>query len=406
MNTTTNLKTTKAPSPAVRPRRGGWIGLLIAALILGAGGYALWKYVTDPPQPWLVRWRVQRYLKQQTHTGDFRVDFPFPSKAEMAQASPKAKDKAGAAKGSQTGKDFETLRNEYFALKSSALVLQRDQARSNDELRESSARLDVLSKQLAAARTDATATNAIALQAAVTAVQERVSALQKKASSRPELQAKEQALAPIVNDLWEYQREWRAEEEAAGPSGAKHLAEARTQFTADIRQKLEQAASYSEMYRLIAQEIWVADRLLASANADHRRAGVTLALAASHQAIDDAQNGWVAARICEGYVQPNLDLADDKSRRSSFNPDNLLNECAEIFRRSGEYPNVARTYELALARATTPQQSDAVRAQLAMAYEQAGDARHAVKYLRQIQNTNDYRGALRRLPRLEQQAKK
>jgi cell shape-determining protein MreC len=44
-----------------------------------------------------------------------------------------------------------------------------------------------------------------ALQAAVAAVRERVSGWQRKVSSRSELQAKEQALAPIVNDLWEQQ---------------------------------------------------------------------------------------------------------------------------------------------------------------------------------------------------------
>ena len=405
MNAATNLKTTKTPPTAASLRRGKRVWLLVAALALAAGGYALWKYVTAPPPPWLVRWRVERYLKKQARTSDLKVDFPFPSKADMARTSPKSKDKAGASKSSQTGKDFETLRDEYFPLKSAALVLERDLARVEAERKESAAQLDALSKQLADAQADAAATNVAALQANVAALRERVSALRKKGSARSELQAKEQALAPIVNDLWEFQRAWLAETEAAGPSSANRLAQARAQFTADIRQKLDQAASYSEMYRLIGQEIWVADRLLSSANPEHRRAGVTLALTAGRHAINDAQNGWVAARICEGYVRPNLDLADDTNRRSSFNPDNLLNECADIFRRSGEYPNVARTYEVALARATTPQQSDAARAQLAAAWEQAGDAKRAVQYLRQIQNTNDFRWALRRLPRLEQQAK-
>ena len=398
MNAATNLKTTTTPSTAASLLRGRRVWLLIAVLALAAGGYALWKYVTDPARPWLVRWRVERYLKKQAHTSDFKVDFPFPSRADMAKASPKSKEKARSSKSSLTGKDFETLRNEYFSLKRAALVLERDLSRAEAELKGHSAQRDALSEQLADAQASAGATN-------VATLREQVEALRKKGSSRSELQAKEEALAPIVNDLWEFQRAWLAETEAAGTPSANPLAQARDQLTADIRQKLDQAASYSEMYRLIGQEIWVANRLLSSANPEHRRAGVTLALTASRHAINDAQNGWVAARICEGYVRPNLGLADDTNRRSSFNPDNLLNECADIFRRSGEYPNVALTYEVTLARATTPQQSDAARAQLAAAWEQAGDAKRAVQYLRQIQNTNEFRGVLRRLPRLEQQAK-
>src|SRR5262245_60374790 len=110
-----SVMTTKTPPTAARLMTGQRVWLLLGALTLAAGGYAFWKYETDPPRPWLVRWRLERYLKKQAHTSDLKVDFPFPSKAEMAQASPKSKDKSASSKSSQTGKDFETLRNEYFA---------------------------------------------------------------------------------------------------------------------------------------------------------------------------------------------------------------------------------------------------------------------------------------------------
>ena len=64
-----------------------------------------------------------------------------------------------------------------------------------------------------------------------------------------------------------------------------------------------------------------------------------------------------------------------------------------------------RIYETCLARAGTPPKADWARAQLSMAHEQAGDPKRALQYLREIQETNDYRRELRRAPRLETQAK-
>jgi hypothetical protein len=348
-----------------------------------------------------VRWRLERYLKKEAHTGDFKVEFPFPSKEEMAKAPPKSAEHAGPSAGARTGKDYETLRNEYFALKNSALALERGLLRNETELKETTAKLNALAKELA----DAASTNLSTLRSNETVLRERVAALQKKAGARSELQAKDEMLAPIVRDLWEFQRAWLAEPGSGDSTSGNHLTQARARFASDIRQKLDQARSYSEMYHLVGQEIWVAARLLGSASPEHRRAGVSLVLDASRHALNDAQNGWVAARICEGYVLPNLDLADDTNRRSTFNPQNLLNECADIFRRNNEFNNVVRTYEIAFARARTPTRADAARAQLAIACEDAGDPRRALQYLRQIQDTNDFRWALRRVPRLEQQAK-
>jgi hypothetical protein len=66
---------------------------------------------------------------------------------------------------------------------------------------------------------------------------------------------------------------------------------------------------------------------------------------------------------------------------------------------------VIRTYQLLLARADTPQRADNARFQMAMAAEQAGELKDALKYLRQIQLTNDFGWAMRRIPRIEQQLK-
>jgi tetratricopeptide (TPR) repeat protein len=346
-----NRSQTGAPAPRGRwsGRRTWWV--VAGAVVLAGGALALWSVFTEPHPAWMVRWQLGRHLKQHAGSGGFRVDFPFPSKAEMAKAPPKTAPVEGPAKGTRTGKDFETLREEYFRLKTAALTLERNPAR------------------------------------------------------QAEWQAAEASLAPIVSDLWDFQRVWLAEAEAAGLSSSNQLARARAQFTVEMRRKLDEAGSYAEIYRVIGQELWVAGRLLASANPDHRRTGLSLVFNACRHAAGDAQDGWAAARICEGYALPHLDMADAADRRSPFNAENLLNECADVFRRADEFQNAARVYELALARAKSPQRSDWARAQLVMAYEQAGEPRRALQHLRQIRDTNDFRWVLRRLPRLEQQAK-
>lgn len=398
MNPQTPAKVSRPPGAFLG---GGRAARVAGVLLVVAAGYGLWKYFTASSQPWLVRWRLERFLKKEAHTGDFKTDFAFPSKAEMSQAPPKAVVPKGPAKGAKTGKTFDNLCDEYYALKSSALLLESGIARSEIELKQVTAESEALAKEIAGG----TAADAGEQAASLSKLRDRATALQKIIASRPELEAKEVVLVPIVADLWEFQRLWQAEKIAREAVSASAVAETRTKFTAEVRKQLGASGSYSEMYKLIGQEIWVARKLLGSANPEHQRVGVSLALSASHQAIEDAQNGWVAARICEGYVLPHLDLADDTSRRSSFHPDNLLIECAEIFRANSEYRNVARTYELSLKRATTTTQSDWAKSQIAMAYDKAGDPKHALQYIHRIGATNNYRMLFRSVSRLEKQLK-
>jgi len=390
-------------TPGRHQRKTIWVAAGLA-VVLVAGGVALWKDVSDPPKPWLVRWRVSRFLKKQSERSDFKIDFQFPTRAEMAKAPPK-KDKPADAvtKGQLTGKDFDTLKAEYISLESAVLGLERKVIRQQSDLIAKKAQLESVSKDLADAEGRADATNVSFLQSKSTFLRERVAAMEAKIADQPELKTKVAALAPIIDDLWAFQRTWLAEAEASGANGVNRLASASTSLMGDIRQQLDDAASYVEIYKLIGQELWVAERLFSSANPEHRRVGLSLALQASQNAQDTAQNGWLAGRICEGYIWSNLDAADDRNRRSAGSLENLLTECAAIFRHSDEWPNVSRCYELLLAKASTTQAADSARAQIAVAHEQSGDIKGALHYLREIKATNDFRGVLRRIPRLERQ---
>ena len=380
-----------------------WVLLAIALAVLG-GGALTWHHINHPPKPWLVRWRLNRYLAKEAHTGNFKVDFPFPSKAEMARRTDSEPDRA-PVRGSRTGTDFDTLRDEYLTEKTAVLALGRDIARSEARLPERKTRLERLMKSSANTAGSSESNPASLVQSNITALRAEVAKLEQTVGRRPEIEAKETALAPVVDDLWEFQRAFAAETSESASGSAAALAKARAQLVASTTQKLNDASSYEAMYHAIGQELFVAKRLLESGNRDHRREGVNIALTAARHALNFVVNGRVAARICEGYILPNLDLATDRNPRSTFNEENLLNQCAEFFRRNEEPNNVIRTYELYIASAKNPQRADWARSQIAMAYEQAGDPKNALAAIREIKDTNGFRFLIRRIPRLEQDIK-
>jgi hypothetical protein len=381
--------------------------IIIASVLLAlAGVWGLWRQVTHHPPAWMVRWQVSSYLKKHSVLADFAIAFPFPSKAELAKvpATPKAAD-AAAPKGKRTNKDFDTLAREYLDLKTSALAQEREIAESEQAIEIWKPRLERMARDLARS-TNGNATNRSSRPSQVASLQKRLEGFEKTKASTPALQSKLEALEPMVSDLWDFQRAWAAEEQTLDVADPNALAKARAQLTAETRQKISEAKSYETIYKHIGQHLWVAERLLDGANPQYQRMGVSLALEASHLAMDEAQNGWLAARIVEGYVWPHLAVADQASRRSAVNLDNLLNECGNIFRGNDEFGNVIRNYKILLARAGTPQRADQARLQIARACEQSGDLKAALAWLRQIKATNEFAAALRWIPRLEQQLKR
>jgi tetratricopeptide (TPR) repeat protein len=101
-------------------------------------------------------------------------------------------------------------------------------------------------------------------------------------------------------------------------------------------------------------------------------------------------------------VLPNLEVADDVTPKSPLSYDNLVRQCAGIFSRNDEYQNAARVYEMCLAKAGNAARADWARYQIADAYQQGGDPKTALAYLKQVQNTNDNR-LNRRIASLQRQ---
>jgi len=384
-------------------RRTLWLAAVLVLVALA--GWGAWRYVAHPPKPFYVRWRLNSYLKKESHTSSFKVDFPFPSKAEMAKPSKKDAKENAVTKGSRTGKDFDALRDEYLSLKTTTLQLERTLVRAETEAKERNAKLEALTTQLAQAQSETDAAAKVSeLQSNLTTLREQIAASQKSSGRRPELAANQQALAPIVDDLWEFQRVFAADHAAGDGNNSAALTKARGEFASGIEQKIATASSYESMYHAIGQQLFVAKRLLESGNPAHRRLGVTTAFTAARHALNYAMNGSVAARICEGYILPNIDLATDTNPRSTFSDRNFITQCADLFERNNEFNNVVRTYEMFLAIAKNPAQADWARSQMAMACERGGNPKQAVAIIREIKDTNTYSRLIRRIPRLQQDA--
>ncbi|MCX6903357.1 MAG: hypothetical protein NTW03_07745, partial [Verrucomicrobia bacterium] len=160
-------------------------------------------------------------------------------------------------------------------------------------------------------------------------------------------------------------------------------------FRTDIRQKVTQANSYESIYYLIGQQLYVADKLLASKEPLDQQQALSLAVEAGQHALQGAEQAWLGARIYEAYLLPNLHLADDKGR-VGYTPEALLNYCNKMFEQLEEIPNVIRVQRMALVRALTnaPARADASRYSLGYALERAGNYDEALSCYRAVEDTN------------------
>lgn len=394
-----------------------------AALLLILSGSAYAIFFTEPPRPWVVKQRIQRYLKTHTGHSNFTVPFEFPSAAEMAQAGPRPT--AEPPKGALTQKDFNSLREEYLDQMTELLVLRRKTEDQEIELKDRRARLAAMEQRAAKqAKKNGAATNgtngtpsaeatngtpatagATVTNANLQAMRDTIAKLEQSIRSQQKTMAdKRQALDPIETDLRAFQNFWTEELQSNPRADTNKLLAAQAELNKTVRTQLGQATTYRRIYELIGQELWVAGRLGQSANPLHQRIALEIARQARGDAMDAAQDAWLASRICEAYIWPHLASATE-DRRSRLNAERLLEECADVFWQADETNRVVLNYKQYLLRATSPRQADWARAQLSRVYVQLGDFKQAVRSLKSIQATNDYSGFLRRLPWLEQQAK-
>jgi hypothetical protein len=217
------------------------------------------------------------------------------------------------------------------------------------------------------------------------------------AARQAELKAQQATLASQEKALQALRRESSAKEQALGSQG--------NDFARTMRKNIKEAGSYEAIYAAIGQLVWTGERLLALDEPRVQRQGAQFIDEAAQAASRDAEDAWLAARICEAWVWPNLTRYDLPGQGTTA-ADAVLGNCNGIFQRAGETNLVERNYRLMLQHAPTRRRADAVRYNLGYLLEESGAWPAALEVYGEIQDTNYVAQAQRRMAVVEQKRTK
>ncbi len=181
---------------------------------------------------------------------------------------------------------------------------------------------------------------------------------------------------------------------------AKKLALPETGYSKSFKEKQEAAASYKEIYRLIGQQLWVADEMFATSELIQKQSGLIMVTEASRYALNNAENAGLAARICEGFLWPHLDLVEGNDK-GPLTADQLLNICDIAFKEAGETNNIIRNYKFLISKSSRPNRADMARFRLSIILQDQGEYPEALRYLREIQGTGKSAAVQQRIAFLE-----
>ena len=151
-----------------------------------------------------------------------------------------------------------------------------------------------------------------------------------------------------------------------------------------FRSQINAAMDYKTMYRMIGEHLWLVDQLLEDAEPKRHAAGVEVAAEVGRVALSDACSPWLAARVCEGYLWPQMEFAE--SNRMRLDPDVLMGVAESSFREAGETNNLIYNYELLISKAPQSSRADKARVRLAALLQQRGDLATALKYYKEVRN--------------------
>ncbi|MCX7872210.1 MAG: hypothetical protein N2487_02875 [Verrucomicrobiae bacterium] len=373
------------------------VALLIAGVI---GGYA---YITTNPSPKIVKWKLQRYLKNQALKKSFKTDFPFPSEKELSTIPEVLRPSASVTNpvGKLTKKDFQTLRTELDNLSNSNKAVRAEIANLQKTLDEKKAEYSKL-------KADTNQTQNISeqlktLDATIANIQSQIAEKRKVIDAiSKEIDPYSQDFKELRDQLNTYQQQVQL---AMNLNPTNSFVVAFTNFIKETRGKLNQAQTYRAMYGVIGEELWVADKLLESAHPGYRKYGLSIARQAALDSQNYAENYWLAAKIYEAYLMPNIQDATDTNWKMPLSMENVLNESVQAFKNVEETNNVIRAYQTFIDKVGGSARADWSRLQIALIHEQFGDYKEAIKYLKEIQNTNNFAAHIKRIPALEAKLK-
>jgi hypothetical protein len=356
-------------------------GLAGAGVLLAA--VAVYRRTTaGPASPSSVRASVLNYLKRQSRQTDFRAEYDFGLKAAVAQLRTNAarlqwESAAGRTNLAELQKQASVLRRELATLRDEERTLKQQNTVRTAQTNVDTAQTNAAAKRAAWAGKQQ---DVAAKDAALTAKQGEITARQT------ELAEKQKQLAALQKDTVAKESQLRRQQADAGQ---------------ELRKSALTASSYEKLYLTIGQQLWLSEQFLSSTEPEWQRQALRLAVEASQSSVSGADDAWLSARICEGYLWPNLDLKDAQGSRVA-DPNALLQTCGYAFAQANEQDNVMRNLRLRIEHAPNENVRDQVRYTLGCALEQQGQLAEAATLLRAVQHTNLLRNAEQRLAAIEQ----
>jgi len=176
-------------------------------------------------------------------------------------------------------------------------------------------------------------------------------------------------------------------------------------FARNMVRRMNEASSYPALYQIIGEQLSVADRLLGLEPLDKKQTGLKIAYDAMRCALDHAQNFWLASRISEAYIFPNLNLFKQTEQDKSF-LDQMLVYSARAFQNADETNGLITAYQLQINNAIDEKRANYARYYLSSIYEQCGEIEKAIYYLRQINDPTNFSYAIRHADFLQSRIEK
>ncbi|HEY0549858.1 MAG TPA: hypothetical protein VGF13_09660 [Verrucomicrobiae bacterium] len=344
-----------------------------------------------------VKAQIYKFLAKKSGQKEFapRIDLELPKQVATLRSNANSlEQRTIALRASLRAAEEQTpLQKEIEGLRGELANVKREAGEGRRRLKEAESRVPPDAGEIAARQRESAAKDK-----AWTAKREELSA--KDAQGEAELALRKPKRASIEKELEEVERAWElARVEVSRKE--QELSRQENAYIADIRQQISGVRSYETLYRLIGEQLAAADRFLADPDISRRRIGLSFAREACGHANSDPEDVWLAARICEAYFWPNLDLADSTpgSRERALD---LLERCRRIFFVSNETNNVLKNYNLLMANAPNAQAADTFRVQLADWMEENGNVKRAGEILNEIRDTEVLAAQQERVTRVKE----
>lgn len=159
------------------------------------------------------------------------------------------------------------------------------------------------------------------------------------------------------------------------------------------------------LYGLIAEHLAIAEkRFLQAKTVEDRRKGLGMVSEACQCAGQRLKDDWLAVQICEGYLIPNLEAADDRHWKY-LGRQQILETIADVYAQAKDADKFIRTLQAILENAHNRNTADAARLRLAQMLDKQGKYQEALRYLKEIDEKEGVGGARKLIPEIEKKLK-